>query len=76
MTACDHAVPRSQSTRLKGPGPIDHQAVAGGGMTLFDANVDANVDGTVNNGDIPDFVTALLNVADWQTLHPGLDPRD
>ncbi len=45
-------------------------------MTLFDANVDANVDGTVNNGDIPDFVTALLNVADWQTLHPGLDPRD
>ncbi|MGI9457683.1 MAG: PEP-CTERM sorting domain-containing protein, partial [Aeoliella sp.] len=43
-----------------------------GGMTLFDANVD----GTVNNDDIPDFVTALLNLGDWQTLHPGLDPLD
>ena len=41
-------------------------------MTLFDANVD----GTVNNDDIPDFVTALLNLADWETLHPGLDPLD
>ncbi|MGI9457935.1 MAG: PEP-CTERM sorting domain-containing protein, partial [Aeoliella sp.] len=41
-----------------------------GGMTLFDANVDM----TVNNDDIPDFVTALLNLADWQALHPGLDP--
>ncbi|MGI9455964.1 MAG: PEP-CTERM sorting domain-containing protein [Aeoliella sp.] len=41
-----------------------------GGMTLFDANVD----GTVNNDDIPDFVTALLNLTDWETLHPGLDP--
>ncbi|MGI9429563.1 MAG: hypothetical protein ACR2NM_12950, partial [Bythopirellula sp.] len=39
-------------------------------MTLFDANVD----GTVNNDDIPDFVTALLNLTDWETLHPGLDP--
>ncbi|MGI9456475.1 MAG: PEP-CTERM sorting domain-containing protein, partial [Aeoliella sp.] len=41
-----------------------------GGNTLFDANVDM----TVNNDDIPDFVTALLNLADWETLHPGLDP--
>ncbi|MGI9455478.1 MAG: hypothetical protein ACR2NU_02900 [Aeoliella sp.] len=41
-------------------------------LTLFDANVD----GTVNNDDIPDFVTALLNLGDWQTLHPGLDPLD
>ncbi|MGI9456684.1 MAG: LamG-like jellyroll fold domain-containing protein, partial [Aeoliella sp.] len=42
------------------------------GMTLFDANVD----GTVNNDDIPDFVTALLVLADWEALHPGLDPLD
>ncbi|MGI9428028.1 MAG: PEP-CTERM sorting domain-containing protein [Bythopirellula sp.] len=41
----------------------------GGQMTLFDANVDL----TVNNDDIPDFVTALLNINDWNALHPGLD---
>ncbi|MGI9457057.1 MAG: hypothetical protein ACR2NU_10870, partial [Aeoliella sp.] len=36
-------------------------------QTLFDANVD----GRVNNDDIPDFVVMLLSVADWEALHPG-----
>ncbi|MGI9457058.1 MAG: hypothetical protein ACR2NU_10875 [Aeoliella sp.] len=40
----------------------------------FNSFPDANIDTVVNTDDIPDFVTALLDLSIWQTLHPGSEP--